>query len=48
MRLDGCSKAHMPDSAGCNVDLQLASLGIIHGGVQNAVEVLLLDVVRVD
>ena len=47
MGLHPGAEVHGPDCAGGDVDLEATVAGILHGGVEDAVEVLLLDVVRI-
>ena len=48
MSVDDSTEAHGPDCTGSDIDFEAALLGVIHGGVQDAVEVLLLDAIGVD
>ena len=41
------SQAHFRDGAGRDVDLEALSAGVVHGGVQDPIEVLLLDAIGV-
>ena len=48
MGVDDGAKAHGPNRASSDIDFQAALPGVVHRGVQDAVEVLFLDAVGVD